>query len=50
VDFPRIARAYLDGTVLLDELISRRLPLADINDGFDEMERGTLTRAVLVFP
>lgn len=49
VDFPKIARAYLEGTVLLDELISRRLALADINDGFDEMERGTLTRAVVLF-
>lgn len=48
VDFPRIARAYLDGTVLLDELITRRLALAEINEGFEGMERGEVTRAVVV--
>jgi S-(hydroxymethyl)glutathione dehydrogenase/alcohol dehydrogenase len=49
VDFPRIARAYLDGAVLLDELITVRLELGQINEGFEEMERGALTRAVVVF-
>ncbi|MBI4012674.1 MAG: Zn-dependent alcohol dehydrogenase [Candidatus Rokubacteria bacterium] len=48
VDFPRIARAYLDGRVRLDELITRRLPLSEINEGFEGMERGEVTRAVLV--
>lgn len=48
IDFPRIARAYLDGTVLLDELITRRLALAEINEGFEAMERGEVTRAVVV--
>jgi S-(hydroxymethyl)glutathione dehydrogenase/alcohol dehydrogenase len=50
LDFPSIARAYLDGTVLLDELITRRLALEQINEGFEEMERGALTRAVVLFP
>jgi S-(hydroxymethyl)glutathione dehydrogenase/alcohol dehydrogenase len=48
VDFPRIARAYLEGTVRLDELITLRLPLGRINDGFAAMERGEVTRAVVV--
>jgi S-(hydroxymethyl)glutathione dehydrogenase/alcohol dehydrogenase len=47
-DFPAIARAYLEGKVLLDELITRRLPLPQINEGFDAMERGEITRAVLM--
>lgn len=46
LDFPWIARAYLAGNVLLDELITLRLPLADINEGFQEMQRGAVTRAV----
>src|SRR5471030_2594099 len=33
-DFPLLARAYLDGSLLLDELISRRITLDEINDGF----------------
>lgn len=49
LDLPRIARAYLEGQVLLDELITRRLALAQINEGFEEMERGEVTRAVVVF-
>ena len=49
VDFPRIAQAYLDGQLRLDELITHRLGLADINAGFEGMERGEVTRAVVVF-
>lgn len=41
-------RAYLEGTVRLDELITLRLPLGRINDGFAAMERGEVTRAVVV--
>ena len=36
-DLPRFARMYLDGRLMLDELISQRLPLAQINEGFEAM-------------
>jgi len=49
VDFPRLADLYLRGELRLDEMISARLPLADINAGFDELERGNVARAVVVF-
>jgi S-(hydroxymethyl)glutathione dehydrogenase/alcohol dehydrogenase len=49
VDFLRVARAYLDGTLLLDELITRRLSLSEINTGFDGMARGEVIRAVVTF-
>ena len=49
-DFPWLAQAYLDGKLKLDELISMRLPLARINDGFDAMRRGEIVRAVVMFP
>jgi S-(hydroxymethyl)glutathione dehydrogenase/alcohol dehydrogenase len=48
-DFPLIARAYLDGKLMLDELISRRIALADINDGFLALQRGETIRSVVVF-
>jgi S-(hydroxymethyl)glutathione dehydrogenase / alcohol dehydrogenase len=48
-DFPLLARAYLDGSLMLDELISRRIVLDDINDGFDALKRGETTRSVIVF-
>ncbi len=49
-DFPWLAQAYLDGKLKLDELISMRLPLERINDGFDAMRRGEIVRAVVEFP
>jgi len=48
-DFPLIARAYLDGKLMLDELISRRIALDDINDGFLALQRGETIRSVVVF-
>ncbi len=48
-DFPMLARAYLDGSLLLDELISRRISLAEINDGFAALKRGETIRSVIMF-
>src|SRR5262249_18498043 len=54
-DFPVRARAYLDRRLMLDELITRRISLDDINNGFAEMAKGDvevdlsqLVRAVLI--
>jgi S-(hydroxymethyl)glutathione dehydrogenase/alcohol dehydrogenase len=49
VDFPKLANLYLRGELRLDEMISLRLPLADINHGFEELERGNVARALVVF-
>jgi len=48
-DFPLLARAYLDGSLLLDELISRRIALEEINDGFGALKRGETIRSVITF-
>jgi S-(hydroxymethyl)glutathione dehydrogenase / alcohol dehydrogenase len=48
-DFPLLARAYLDGSLMLDELISRRISLEQINDGFDALKRGEAIRSVVMF-
>ncbi|MFL6819881.1 MAG: Zn-dependent alcohol dehydrogenase [Bradyrhizobium sp.] len=48
-DFPLLARAYLDGDLMLDELISRRITLDQINDGFDALKRGEAIRSVITF-
>jgi S-(hydroxymethyl)glutathione dehydrogenase/alcohol dehydrogenase len=48
-DFPLLARAYLDGDLKLDELISRRITLDQINDGFAALKRGETIRSVIVF-
>jgi S-(hydroxymethyl)glutathione dehydrogenase/alcohol dehydrogenase len=48
-DFPLLARAYLDGSLMLDELISRRITLAEINEGFAALKRGETIRSVVMF-
>ena len=40
VDMPRIIDLYLQGRVKLDELVSARLPLTAVNDGFAAMRAG----------
>ena len=49
-DFPLLARAYLDGKLKLDEMISARISLAQVNDGFAALKRGETVRSVVVFP
>ncbi len=46
-DFPMLARAYLDGRLMLDELISRRITLDEINQGFDALKNGETIRSVV---
>jgi len=49
VDMPRFVEFYLSGQLKLDEMISRRIPLEQINEAFDEMKRGEVARSVIVF-
>ena len=48
-DFPWLARLYLEGKLDLDTLISARLPLERINDGFAAMRQGVGIRHVVTF-
>ena len=47
-DFPMLARLYLAGRLNLDDLISRRLELDEINEGFDSMRIGDGVRSVVM--
>jgi S-(hydroxymethyl)glutathione dehydrogenase/alcohol dehydrogenase len=49
VDMPRLVDMYLAGKLKLDEMISRRIKLEDVNDAFVEMKRGEIARSVIVF-
>ena len=49
-DFPMLARAYLDGKLKLDEMISAHIRLEDINEGFAALKRGETIRSVVMFP
>jgi Zn-dependent alcohol dehydrogenase len=46
-DFPLILEAYRRGTLPLDRLISHRLTLDEIENGFDAVRSGEATRVVL---
>ncbi len=48
-DFPWLAGLYLAGKLELDALISSRLSLAEINDGFAAMRQGVGVRHVVMF-
>jgi S-(hydroxymethyl)glutathione dehydrogenase/alcohol dehydrogenase len=40
---------YMSGKYRLDELITRRLPLTDLNHAFDMMLKGEVKRSVVVY-
>jgi S-(hydroxymethyl)glutathione dehydrogenase/alcohol dehydrogenase len=46
-DFPMLAHAYLEGRLLLDEYVTRRITLADINAGVDGLRSGHDLRALV---
>jgi S-(hydroxymethyl)glutathione dehydrogenase / alcohol dehydrogenase len=48
-DVPKIVDWVMDGKLKIDELITHRLKLEDINEGFALMERGESIRSVVVF-
>src|SRR5438067_4024187 len=48
-DFPLLARAYLDGSLKLDELVSRHIARAESNHGFAALRQGETIRSVVMF-
>jgi len=48
-DVPKIVDWYMDGKINIDDLITHKLKLADINEGFDLMHAGKSIRSVVVF-
>lgn len=48
-DMPRYVDFYLDGRLKLDEMISSRIKLNELNGAFDRMRKGEAARQVVVF-
>ncbi|MEK6594265.1 MAG: S-(hydroxymethyl)glutathione dehydrogenase/class III alcohol dehydrogenase [Pseudomonadota bacterium] len=48
-DVPKIVDWYMDGKINIDDLITHKLKLEDINQGFDLMHAGKSIRSVVVF-
>jgi S-(hydroxymethyl)glutathione dehydrogenase/alcohol dehydrogenase len=49
IDMPRYVDLYMSGRLKLDELVSARINLEDVNQGFDAMRRGEVARSVITF-
>lgn len=48
-DIPRFVDLYQTGELMLDEMVTRRLSLDEINEGFDDMRAGLSARSIVVF-
>jgi len=48
-DMPRLIDLYMQKKLKIDELISRRIKLEDVNAAFDAMEKGEVARSVIVY-
>ena len=49
VDMPRLVEMYLRGDLKLDQMISGRLKLEQINDAMDDLKAGEVARNVIAF-
>lgn len=49
VDMPRFVDFYLAGKLHLDQMISKRIALEDINEAFEDMQAGEVARSVIMF-
>ena len=46
---PRYVEFYMDGRLNLDDMISERITLDKINQGFTAMNQGDTVRSVIIF-
>ena len=49
VEMPRYVDLYLQGRLNLDDLVSKRIPLEQVNQAFQDMEKGEVARSVILF-
>jgi Zn-dependent alcohol dehydrogenase len=49
VQIPELLALYRAGRLKLDELITRRYPLEEINTGYQDLRDGRILRGVLTF-
>jgi S-(hydroxymethyl)glutathione dehydrogenase/alcohol dehydrogenase len=49
IDMPRFVDMYMAGKLKLDDMVSRRIKLEQVNEAFKEMKEGKVARSVIVF-
>jgi Zn-dependent alcohol dehydrogenase len=48
-DLLRLIGMHQHGHLMLDELVTKRYPLEDINEAYDALQRGEVARSLIVF-
>lgn len=48
-DMPRFIDMYMDGRLNLDAMVSKSIPIEDVNNGFADLKDGRVTRTVISF-
>ena len=48
-DMPRYVDFYLQGRLKLDELVTQRMQLDQVNQAFEDMKEGSVARSVITF-
>ncbi len=48
-DIPNLLRMYMEGTLMLDELVTKTYKLEEINQGYDDMYSGENIRGVIMY-
>ncbi|CAN5732522.1 Zn-dependent alcohol dehydrogenase [soil metagenome] len=49
IDIPTYIDLYMNGRLNLDDLVSARIPLDQVNEGYAALNRGEVARSVIVF-
>jgi S-(hydroxymethyl)glutathione dehydrogenase/alcohol dehydrogenase len=48
IDMPRYVDMYLNGKLNLDDLVSQRIGLDQVQEGFEALKKGEIARSVIV--
>ena len=49
-DIPRLLAMYVDGRLDLDSMVTKTLTLEEVNEGYELMKQGAVSRSVIAFP
>ena len=49
LDMPRLVELYFQGKLMLDEMITNRFPLSEVNTAFETLRDGHVMRSVLTY-
>jgi S-(hydroxymethyl)glutathione dehydrogenase/alcohol dehydrogenase len=49
VDMPLLIDLYMDKKIKIDELVSRTVPLEGVNEAYDLLQKGEVSRSVIKF-